>query len=114
MPELPAYTVAAAAAPVAVVALELLVLRTGLFRQGRYWIAVAMLLGFQVLFGGWLTKPQATVVHYTDAPTIGVRAPLWFPVEDFGFGFAMITFTLLAWRWYGRQPRPASIGDARS
>lgn len=106
MPELPAYTVAAVAAPVAVVVLELRVLRTGLFRRGRYWIAVAMLLGFQILFGGWLTKPYATVVHYVDDPTIGVRAPLWFPVEDFGFGFAMITFTLLAWRWYSLRTHP--------
>lgn len=114
LPDLPAYTVAAVAAPVAVVALELLVLRTGLLRQGRYWLALAMLLGFQVPFGGWLTKPHATVVVYVDEPTIGVRAPLWFPVEDFGFGFAMITLTLLVWHWYGRQPRPAPSGDARS
>lgn len=106
MPELPAYTVAAVAAPVAVVALELLVARTGLFRQGRYWAAMVILLGFQVLFGGWLTKPQAPIVHYADAPTIGLRAPLWFPVEDFGFGFAMLTATLLVWRWYGRRVGP--------
>ena len=85
MPDLPAYTVAAVAAPVAVVALELLVLRTGLLRRLQYWASMVVLLGFQVLFGGWLTKPHAPVVHYADEPTIGLRAPLWFPVEDFGF-----------------------------
>lgn len=103
MPELPAYTVAAVAAPVAVLALELFVLRTGLLRRLQYWAAMVVLLGCQVLFGGWLTKPSAPVVHYADEPTIGLRAPLWFPVEDFGFGIAMLTLTLLVWRWYGRR-----------
>src|SRR5690606_15223860 len=70
VPDLPAYTVAAVAAPVAVVALELLVLRTGLLRRLQYWASMVVLLGFQVLFGGWLTKPHAPVVHYADEPTI--------------------------------------------
>lgn len=99
------YTVLALAAPLAVIALELLVLRTGLLRQVRYWITVAIVLAFMVPVDGWLTRPEGTIVHYDDAATAGVRAPWNIPVEDFGFGFAMITLTLLMWLWWQRRDR---------
>ncbi|HEX6075266.1 MAG TPA: lycopene cyclase domain-containing protein [Micromonosporaceae bacterium] len=94
------YTVAAVVAPVAVVLLELLVLRTGLLRQGRYWATLGIALGFQVLVDGWLTRPDATVVHYDPARITGVRFPFDIPVEDWGFGFALVTLTLGLWRWH--------------
>jgi lycopene cyclase domain-containing protein len=97
------YTVLALAAPVAVIALELLVLRTGLLRQVRYWITVAIVFAFMVPVDGWLTKPEGTVVHYDPAGKSGIRAPWNIPVEDFGFGFAMITLTLLMWLWWQRR-----------
>ena len=97
------YTVAAVVAPVAVVALELAVLRTGLFRRRRYWAALAIVLGFQVLVDGWLTRHGAPIVLYDPAATSGVRVPPHIPIEDFGFGFALITLTLLLWqRQHGR------------
>jgi lycopene cyclase domain-containing protein len=97
------YTILALSAPLAVVALELLVLRTGLLRQPRYWITMAILLAFQVPVDGWLTKPEGTVVHYDGAYYSGIRAPWNIPVEDFGFGFAMLTLTLLMWRWWQQR-----------
>jgi lycopene cyclase domain-containing protein len=115
MPDLPAYTLAAIAAPLLVVALELLVLRTGLLRTARYWITMAIVLGFQIPVNGWLTKPQGTVVHYEPAAIIGVRAPVSFPIEDWGFGFAMVTFTLLVWKWLrDRETRPVPPSEHRS
>jgi lycopene cyclase domain-containing protein len=92
------YTVAAAAAPVAVVVLELVVLRTGLLREGRYWATVAIALAFQVPVDGVLTRGPTPVVSYSDAATSGLRWPGSIPVEDFGFGFALVTAALLAWR----------------
>jgi lycopene cyclase domain-containing protein len=110
------YTALALAAPVAVVLLELAVLRTGLLRQARYWVAIAIVLAFQVPVDGWLTRPDATVVHYHDAPISGVRVAGHFPIEDFGFGFALVTLTLLLWRWLGlraaRRVHPAPPGAA--
>jgi lycopene cyclase domain-containing protein len=95
---MPEYTVAAIVAPILVVAWELLWLRTGLLRQGRYWGAVAIALAFQLPVDGWLTNlPDPTVV-YSDAHTSGIRLIWDVPIEDFGFGFALITFTLLLWR----------------
>jgi lycopene cyclase domain-containing protein len=90
------YTAAAVVAPVAVVALELLVLRTGLLRERRFWAALAIVLAFQVLVDGWLTAGDDPVVAYSAWASSGVR--LWrIPVEDFGFGFALVTLTLLLW-----------------
>lgn len=100
---LPEYTVAAIAAPLAVVALELALLRTGLLREPRYWAAVGIALGFQIPVDGWLTRPDATVVFYRDEAISGLRWPWNIPVEDFGFGYALVTLTLLIWRWHQRR-----------
>jgi|SRR5689334_18445808 lycopene cyclase domain-containing protein len=98
------YLVAASAAAVVVVLLELCVLRTGLFRRPAYWITMVIVLGFQVLVDGWLTKLDAPVVLYADWAISGVRAPWDIPVEDFLYGFAMITAVLLLWE-RGRTAR---------
>jgi len=96
----PEYTIAAIAAPVAVVALELAALRTGLLRRVRFWAAIALVLAFQVLVDGWLTTE---VVFYDDRFTSGVRFPFNIPVEDFGFGFALAALSVLLWEWHRRR-----------
>lgn len=92
------YTIAAVGASAAVVALELGVLRTGLFRTVRYWLTLAISLAFMVPVDGWLTRADATVVHYADTAITGVRAPWHIPIEDYGFAYALITLTLLLWQ----------------
>ena len=91
------YTIGALCAPVAVVAVELIALRTGILRRRRFWVTIAITLGFQVAVDGWLTKLSAPIVAYRPAVISGVRWPWDIPVEDFGFGFAMITLTLAVW-----------------
>jgi lycopene cyclase domain-containing protein len=101
------YTVAAVCAPALVVLLEVAVLRTGIFRQGRFWVTVAMTLGFGVLVDGWLTKLSAPIVRYQAQAASGARWPWSIPVEDYGFGVAMIALTLIVWaRW---TERPEAI-----
>ena len=89
------YTVAAAAGIVLAVLLELLVLRTGLFRDPRYWITLAIVAAFQLLVNGVLTCPP--IVSYNPAVILGPRIACA-PVEDLGFGFAMVTTTIALWR----------------
>jgi lycopene cyclase domain-containing protein len=109
------YTLAALAASVAVVGLELVLFRTGLFREARYWVTVAIVFGFQLPVDGWLTHRSAPVVSYNEAETSGLRFPADIPVEDFAFGFALVTLTLLLWRrqqlraWRAREA-PAGNG----
>ena len=91
------YTVAALASALAVVALELVVLRTGLLARRSFWIAYAICLFFQVLVDGWLTKLSAPIVLYDEDHFSGWRFPWDIPVEDYLYGFALITLTLLMW-----------------
>ena len=93
----PGYTVPAVVAALAVGALELTVLRTGLFRRPAYWLSMLIVLGFQILVDGWLTKLSAPIVVYDNRQTSGIRFPLDIPIEDFFFGFALVTAVLLLW-----------------
>jgi lycopene cyclase domain-containing protein len=91
------YTVPAIVAALAVGALELTVLRTGLFRRPAYWLSMLIVIGFQILVDGWLTKLSAPIVVYDNRQTSGIRFPLDIPIEDFLFGFALVTAVLLLW-----------------
>ncbi|MBI2700791.1 MULTISPECIES: lycopene cyclase domain-containing protein [Mycobacterium] len=93
------YTVPAVVSVLAVCALEFTVLRTGLFRKLAYWLSMVIVLGFQVPVDGWLTKLSAPVVIYDERQTSGVRFPFDIPIEDFLFGFALVTGVLLVWEY---------------
>lgn len=103
---MPEYTLLTLLAVVAVVLVEAAWLRTGLFRSGQYWAGMAIVFFFQSLVDGWLTKLSAPIVLYNPAEFAGLRFPWDIPVEDYGFGFAMITVTLLTWRALGRREVP--------
>ncbi|MBM6398797.1 lycopene cyclase domain-containing protein [Phycicoccus sonneratiae] len=100
---MPEYTALAVLSVLATVAAERFWLRTGIFRTAQYWAAMAIVFAFQVLVDGWLTKLSAPIVLYDDAQTLGVRWPWDIPVEDFLFGFSMVTLTLLLWVRRGRH-----------
>ncbi len=72
-------------------------LRTGLFRRPAYWLSMLIVIGFQILVDGWLTKLSAPIVMYNDQQITGIRFPFDIPVEDFLFGFALVTAVLLLW-----------------
>ena len=91
------YTLPAVISVLAVCVLELTLLRTGLFRRPAYWVSMVIVLGFQIPVDGWLTKLSAPVVIYNEPQTSGLRFPFDIPVEDFLFGFAMVTGVLLLW-----------------
>ena len=99
------YPILTAIAIVAVIALELAWLRTGIFRSAQYWIAIAIVAFFQCLVDGWLTKLSDPIVIYNPAEQSGLRFPWDIPVEDFGFGWAMVTLTLLVWLRLNRKER---------
>ena len=99
---MPEYTVLAALAVAAVIGAEVLWLRTGLFRSRAYWISMAIIIFFMVLTNGWLTKLSAPIVTYNRDFNSGVRFPWDIPVEDFGFGFSLVTLTMLLWDRAGR------------
>jgi lycopene cyclase domain-containing protein len=97
------YTLPAVISVIVVCWLELKVLRTGLFGKLGYWLTMAIVLGFQILIDGWLTKLSAPIVLYNQKHTSGVRFPWDIRVEDFLFGVALVTAVLLLWVKQGQR-----------
>ena len=62
---------------------------------------MVIVFGFQILVDGWLTKLSAPIVIYDERHTSGLRFPFDIPVEDFLFGWAMVTAVLLLWERSG-------------
>src|ERR1700758_2693265 len=91
------YTAPAVLAVLAVWALELVMLRTGLFRRPAYWLSMLIVVGFQILVDGWLTKLTDPIVVYDQRQISGIRFPFDIPIEDFLFGFALVTAVVLLW-----------------
>ena len=94
---MPEYTFLAVVSVIATVLVERFWLRTGIFRQAQYWIAMAIIYFFHVLVDGWLTKLSDPIVIYDEDQITGVRIPWDIPVEDYLFGFSMLTLTMMLW-----------------
>ena len=104
---MPEYTALAAGSVLLTLALERFVLKTGLLRTVSYWVTMLIVFGFQCLVDGWLTKSDAPIVRYAPDTITGLRFPWDVPVEDFLFGFSLLTTVLLLWEWARqRETRP--------
>ena len=105
---MPEYTVLAVVSVLATVAVERFWLRTGVLRTAKYWVAMAIVFAFQVPVDGWLTKLSAPIVIYDPAQMTGIRFPWDIPVEDYLFGYSMVTLTILLWvHWVRRHEEVA-------
>jgi lycopene cyclase domain-containing protein len=94
---MPEYTALAVLSVTVTVVAERFWLRTGIFRSTQYWVAMGIVAFFQVLVDGWLTKLSDPIVLYAPDQFLGVRAPWDIPVEDFAFGFGMVTLAMVLW-----------------
>jgi lycopene cyclase domain-containing protein len=94
------YTGLALAGVAAAVALDLVVLRTGLLRRRAFWASYAIVVFFQLLTNGWLTGRD--IVTYAPDAILGWRL-VYAPVEDLLFGFSLVVQTLAWWVWWGRR-----------
>lgn len=100
---MPIYPTLSLLAAAAVIALEVRVFRSGIFRQGAYWLTMAIVYGFMVPVDGWLTKLSDPIVIYRDADTSGLR-PVWdILAEEFVYAFALLTLVILVWDRAGRD-----------
>ncbi len=94
------YTAASLLAVIVAVLLDLLVWRTGLLRSKAFWATYAIVLFFQFIVNGILTG--LGIVQYDPAVILGLRV-FYAPVEDIGFGFALVTIVLCRWVKLGRK-----------
>ena len=100
---MPIYPVLAVSAAVAVVVVELALLRTGLLRDRAYWIAMGICFVFMIPVDGWLTKQSAPIVLYRPDDTSGL-SPIWdIPLEEYLYAFALLTAVMLRWDHLGRR-----------
>jgi lycopene cyclase domain-containing protein len=101
---MPEYTVGAVVMVAVVAAVELFILRSGIFRSRYYWIALAIIYFFQAFVNGWLTRLSDPSVLYSPEMIVGSRFPFDSPVEDLLFGWAMVTLAIAGWvRWGPRR-----------
>ena len=101
------YTALALLAAAAVVGVELAWLRTGLFTRAAYWLTMLIVFAFQVPVDGWLTKASTPIVLYRESAMSGIRVGWNSPIEDFVFGFTLVTLVLLV--WVAQDPRRAAV-----
>lgn len=108
------YTQIAVLAVLAVVAVDLAVLRTALVRRRAFWAAYAIVLFFQLVTNAMFTG--FGLVRYDGDAIIGGSSPAegpppfvgdgrlaFAPVEDVLFGFALVLLSLVLWVWWGRR-----------
>jgi lycopene cyclase domain-containing protein len=98
------YSALAVTAVVAVLVVDLAVLRTRLVTRRVFWVAYAIVIAFQLLVNGLLTGRG--VVRYDPATIWGPRIA-HAPVEDLLFGFALVTLTLASWAAVNRRANTA-------
>ena len=94
------YTWLVGFALLATAAWDLVALRTRLLFRKAFWVAYAIMVSFQLLVNGLLTGRR--IVQYDPDTILGLRLA-YAPVEDLGFGFALILLTLSCWVALGRR-----------
>ena len=111
------YTMAAALGIVLAAVLDLVVLRTRLLTTRRWWAAYAIVVFFQLVTNGWLTGRRivtydpGAIIGGAGVPFLGDGRIVWAPVEDLGFGFALVLATCALWVRLGRSGRRAVQGS---
>jgi lycopene cyclase domain-containing protein len=107
------YTAITVVAVLAAVGLDRWAAGTRLTTSGTWWAAYGIIVFFQLLTNGWLTGRR--IVRYDPDAIIGSdRVTLvgdgrlaYAPVEDLGFGFALVLTTSVVWVWMGHRSRGA-------
>lgn len=109
------YTALAVIAVIAAVGVDRWLTRTRLTSSSDWWVTYAIVLFFQLLTNGWLTG-RGIVRYDSDAILGGSRVSwfgdgrlFWAPVEDLGFGFALVLVACAVWQ---RLRPPDRSGEA--
>jgi hypothetical protein len=107
------YTQIGIAVVIAAIVTDVLILRTHLVTRRGFWVAYAIVLFFQLLTNGVLTRLQ--VFRYSDSmivgyqpdagppPFIGSGRIAYQPFEDLLMGFALCLLAMALWIYWGRR-----------
>jgi lycopene cyclase domain-containing protein len=103
------YTAIAVVAALMAVTLDRWGARTRLTGRPAWWATYGIIVAFQLLTNGWLTgrgivRYDAGAIIGGDRVTlVGDGRLVYAPVEDLGFGFALVLTTCVVWVWLGRR-----------
>ena len=98
---------------VASIIFDLYIVRTKVLKLKVFWISYAIVLFFQFVTNGFLTKNL--IVRYNEfailggdytnstPPMLGDGRLFYAPVQDVFFGFSMILFTISIWIYLGKK-----------
>ncbi|MBP1656836.1 MAG: hypothetical protein H6Q31_1437 [Bacteroidetes bacterium] len=81
-------------------------LGTRIIVRREFWIAMAIMMFFKIPSNGYLTGRP--IVLYNPEYFLGIRLGT-IPVEDFLYGFGLITITLVLWEYFVRKERNREI-----
>jgi hypothetical protein len=106
------YTQIGIAVVIAAIVTDVFILRTRLVTRKGFWVSYAIVLFFQLLTNGVLTRLQ--VFRYSDdvivgyqpdaaPPFIGSGRIAFQPFEDLLMGFALCLLTCAFWIYWGRR-----------
>ncbi len=91
---------------VSAVALDLFIVKSSLLRRKAFWTTYAIILPFQLLTNWWLTSRE--IVTYNADAISGFRLAAA-PIEDLGYGFALILSVLSLWVYHGKAQRTKAL-----
>lgn len=94
------YTALTISAIALTVLIDLRILKTRLLTRKIFWTSYAIILFFQLITNWWLTSNQ--IVRYSEDFILGARIAAA-PIEDLGFGFALVTNVMALWVYWGRR-----------
>ena len=108
------YTQLGVVAVVAMVVVDLWVLRTGMVRRRVFWTSYAIIVFFQLITNGMFTG--FGIVRYDGDAIVGSTSPsdgpppflgdgriAFAPAEDLLFGFALVLLAISLWVLWGRR-----------
>ena len=108
------YTALGIAAVIAVVLLDVLVLRTRMVTRLVFWVSYVIIVFFQLITNAMFTG--FGIVKYDGAAIVGATSPVtgpppfigegriaFAPVEDLLFGFALVLLSISLWIFWGRR-----------
>lgn len=73
-----------------------------ILRRPEFYIFLVIIVFFKLLVNGYLTGKG--IVIYNPAFSLGLRAGT-IPVEDFLFGFSMVTLTIIFWEYFKKRDK---------
>lgn len=93
------YTLLSLCAALIAIIVDQWLLRTQLLQQAAYLFFLGIVFMFKFFVNGYLTKH---IVFYSPHVILGIRIGT-IPLEDFIYGFALITLCVSLWEWQKEQ-----------